>query len=106
MIVAVFCGSQILFCSPCSSPRIIVSNRASLRPREEIGDEACTLGPVTEVRPRRGKKYSLAVIVPQRRKLSFNLVRRRKVIRVQLLDVVTLAKAEGVVYRPRKALVR
>src|ERR1039458_384097 len=69
-------------------------------------DETRSVRPIIEVGPRRGREYSPAVTFPQRRELPLNLVRCQKIIRIQLLDVVTLAEPVGIVYRPGKALIR
>jgi hypothetical protein len=44
-------------------------------------------------------KYSPILNFPQRRKLALNLVGRQKIIRIQPLDVVSLAELQGMVAR-------
>ena len=68
-------------------------------------DEAGAVSAIIEVGPRRGKKYSPVLEFPQCRKLPLDLIRRKKVIRIQPLDILPLAEAKAIVASGRRTLV-
>src|SRR5215831_2983215 len=61
--------------------------------------------PIVERRPRRGKKDSTAAILAEHPKLALDLARSQKIVRVQPLDVISLAEAQRMVASRRGALV-
>ena len=98
--------SQVAFCICRFSPIFLRSHSTGERSRHSELRTNCARAEFDSRKaPTAKREVFVCCHLPQRRKLPLDLVRRKEIIRIQPLDVVSLAEPEGMVMAAESALV-